>query len=219
MQRLSAALPPTGAFLAKRWLASDRLQSVRALRHGLPHPGFADRPAAAFAAAQNAAAALLLPKFVGAGNGPSLELFTAAIAADVMLSALSAPAAYPVFDAGALPTLSAAVVSPGPAAAACALPHSGRAAKHCAAGACRPARFIRQPRTGKSAPPAAAQSLAPHRGAIKKGGHSSGRSLHRHRSIPASRSGNLSPTAASLCIICKKAAAASPRPVLAVPTA
>ena len=108
MQHLPAALPPTRAFLAGGPLASDRLQFVRALRYGLPYPGFSNRPAAALAAAQRAATALLPSKSIGASIGPSLELFTAIIAADIVLSALSTPADYLIFDAKALPKLPAA---------------------------------------------------------------------------------------------------------------
>ena len=152
MQHLPATLPSTRAFLAGGPLASDRLQFVRALRYGLPYPGFSNRPAAALAAAQRAATALLPSKSIGASIGPSLELFTAIIAADIVLSALSTPADYLIFDAQALPKLPAAMVSPGLTAAACALSHSGRAVEPCAARACRPTGTKRQPTAGKSAP-------------------------------------------------------------------
>ena len=182
---------------------------MRALRYGLPHPGVSNRPAAAFAAAERAAAALLLSKFIGAPIGPSLKLFAAIIAADVMLSNLSAPADYFISDAGALPKLPAAMVSAGLTAAACSLSYSGRAVKACAASAC-PTASHRQPTAGKSAAPALAQFLAPHRGAIQESSDTSGRSHYRHRFChlgAGTGAGNFSPTATALRLIRKKAAA------------
>lgn len=126
-----------------------------------------------------------------------------------MLSNLSAPADYFISDAGALPKLPAAMVSAGLTAAACSLSYSGRAVKACAASAC-PTASHRQPTAGKSAAPALAQFLAPHRGAIQESSDTSGRSHYRHRFChlgAGTGAGNFSPTATALRLIRKKAAA------------